>query len=237
MQYIHVKNLERFHPGYKDRSLLWAKINCAMAQGDPEMEMIDNEIDKWRFICLILLELQAKKPLPFDDGYFTRKGFDLKKRSMSLTVQMLHNFINIVDESVEPSTEPVPQSREEKIRERVDKRESRLYVDFEKSTTELWNSFCINYPSLSKITEVSEKRRAKLKKRFERESFRNFQVVLDAIAVQKFLMGENKSNWKVSFDWLIENDTNYLKVLEFKYGKNASEDAGFSAKWRNDALK
>lgn len=98
MKYIHVKNIERYHPGYKDRQLLWAKINLNMAQGDPEMEMIESEIDKWRFICIILLELQAKKPLPLSDLYFQKKGFDVKKRSMSLTLQMLHNFIDVVTE-------------------------------------------------------------------------------------------------------------------------------------------
>lgn len=98
MQYVHVKNIERFHPGYKDRQLLWAKIHIAMAQGDPEMEMIESETDKWRFICLILLELQAKKPLPLNDQYFIKKGFDIKKRPMSLTLKMLHNFLDIVTE-------------------------------------------------------------------------------------------------------------------------------------------
>lgn len=92
-----------------------------------------------------------------------------------------------------------------------------LYVDFEKSTLTTWNSFCENFPILPKIKEISEKRREKLKKRFEVKSFRNFPEIIAAIKEQPFCLGDNDRKWTVSFDWLIENDTNYLKVLELKY--------------------
>jgi len=90
---IHVKNLEKYHPGYKDRTLTWAKLYFNIVQGDHDFEMIEDEVDKWRFVAMICLELQAKKPLPNNDTYFIRKGFDLKKRPMNLTIQMLQEFI------------------------------------------------------------------------------------------------------------------------------------------------
>lgn len=98
MEYIHIRNLEKFHPGYKDRELQWAKIYINMADGDPDTELIDNEIDWSRLIKIILLELRAKKPLPNLDSYWLKKGFNLDIRPMSLTIQMLHNFITIVSE-------------------------------------------------------------------------------------------------------------------------------------------
>jgi len=93
----------------------------------------------------------------------------------------------------------------------------KAYVDFEKSTMTSWNSFCDKFPILSNIQEISDKRRLKLKKRFETKSFQDFQTILAAIEKQQFLLGKNDRGWKISFDWLIENDTNYLKVLENKY--------------------
>ena len=96
LSFIHVKNIEKFHPGYKDRKLHWMKMYFDMVQGDPEFEMIESEIDKWRFICIVVLELQAQKPLPVDDEYFRRKGFDTKKRPISLTLKMLYNFLDTV---------------------------------------------------------------------------------------------------------------------------------------------
>ena len=220
MDYIHIKNLEKYHPGYKDRTLQWAKIYINMADGDPDTELIENEIDWARFIKMILLELRAKKPLPNIETYWLKKGFNLKKRSMSLTLQMLHNFIEVVTEMEKTVTEPL--RREEKIRE--DKEKNKSYSGFEETTFIAWNTFCDKNPTFSKVKELSEKRRAFLKKRFEKESFRDFSKILTAIKEQPFLAGENDHKWKLNFDWLIENDTNYLKVLELRYKDKISRD-------------
>lgn len=99
MEYIHIKNIGKYHPGYKDRILQWGKIYINMADGDPDTELIENEIDWARLIKMILLELRAQKPLPNIEAYWTKKGFNLKKRPMSLTLQMLHNFVVVVTEN------------------------------------------------------------------------------------------------------------------------------------------
>ena len=96
MKYIHIKKLSKYHPGYIDRKLKWAMIYFDMVQGDPDFELIESEIDKWRYVAMICLELQAQKPLPISDAYFRRKGFDLKKRRMSSTLRMLQGFTQVV---------------------------------------------------------------------------------------------------------------------------------------------
>lgn len=98
MRYIHIKNLEKFHPGYKDRTLHWAKIYFTMVQGDTDCELITNEVDWSRLIKFILLELEAKQPIPLKENYLIKKGFNLKKRPILLTLTVLHNFIDIVTE-------------------------------------------------------------------------------------------------------------------------------------------
>ena len=100
MKYIHVKALEKYHPGYKDRKLRWAKIYFDMVQGDPDCELIENEIDWGRLLKFILLELQAQKPIPLNDQYLIKKGFDPEMRPISLTIQMLHNFIEVVTQDL-----------------------------------------------------------------------------------------------------------------------------------------
>jgi hypothetical protein len=97
MEYIHIKKLEDHHPGYKDRKLQWAKIFFDMVNGDPEFEIIEDEVDKWRFVAMILLELNAQKPLLNDPKYWG-KHFNIEKRPMALTLQMLHNFLEIKKE-------------------------------------------------------------------------------------------------------------------------------------------
>ncbi len=120
MQYVHVKSLEKYHPGYKDRELKWFKCYFKMVNADPEFEMLC-EIDKWRFVALIMLELQYQKPIPIDNAYLTRKGFDLKKRSISLSVQMLQNLIEVVTGEEKPCDDSVTKRREEKSKIREEK--------------------------------------------------------------------------------------------------------------------
>ena len=97
MEYIHVKNLEKYHPGYKDRRLQWCKAHFNMLNADPEFEML-TEVDKWRFLTLVMLELQMQQPVPFDETYLKRKGMH-DKRPIRLSIKMLHNFIELIQES------------------------------------------------------------------------------------------------------------------------------------------
>lgn len=138
MKYIHVKKLDKYHPGYKDRNLIWCKVYFKMVNADPDFEMMP-EIDKWRFIAFIILELQTQKPIPIINEYLKRKGFNLKKRPISKTLQMLHNFIEVRNDSV-------TQRREEKSREEeeVEKRRKDIYGDdavLNRQTKEVFNYF------------------------------------------------------------------------------------------------
>ena len=223
-QFIHVKNLEKYHPGYHDRDLIWCKLYFSIINGDPEFEMLC-EIDQWRFIKLIMLELQTKKPIPVDEIYLSRKGFDFKKRSMLLTLQMLHSFIEICNAPVTQEGKSLCIEKSN-VREEVNVRED-IYVDFEKSTINLWNLFCEKHPFLSKITTITDSRRKSLKARFAQNTFKDFPALLAAIEDQPFLLNGNPDskdhkNWKISFDWLIRNDINHVKVLEKKYMNNRS---------------
>jgi uncharacterized phage protein (TIGR02220 family) len=119
MQYIHIRNLEKYHPGYKDRVLQWAKIYFNMVQGDPDCEMITDEIDWARFIKFILLELQAKKPIPLDKDYLSKKNFNLKKRPIGLTLEALHNFIVIqTEDSKECALDKEEEQEEDKEKDK-----------------------------------------------------------------------------------------------------------------------
>lgn len=95
MQYITIRNIEKYHPGYKDRSLIWCKTYFTMLNADPEFEMLC-ETDKWRFIAFTMIQLQTKKPILIDSEYLRRKGFDLDAYPISVTLDMLHNFIERV---------------------------------------------------------------------------------------------------------------------------------------------
>lgn len=75
----------------------------------------------------------------------------------------------------------------------------------------LWNA----QSDLSKIIKLSNPRKSKLKKRFSEPLF-DFKKAIPLILESDFLMGRS-SGWKITFDWFIENESNYIKVLEGNY--------------------
>lgn len=97
--------------------------------------------------------------------------------------------------------------------------------DFEKFKN-LWNEFAIKY-SLSQINILTDKRIRKLKARLRNKSF-DFNKILGLIPKSSFLLGQNKSGWKVNFDWLIENDDNFIRILEGGYGIKDNDSKKYS---------
>lgn len=106
------------------------------------------------------------------------------------------------------------RSIENKEKESIDYNNS--YHEFEKMVVENWNAFCDEHERMAKITEISNTRRLKLKKLYAKESFRDFKKILAGIAAQSFYLGSNDKGWVITFDWLISNDNNYLKLLEYR---------------------
>lgn len=130
---LHIKNLEKYTPGYKDRHLIWFKLYFSMLNGDQEFEMID-EIDKWRFVAFTVIELQTKKPVNLDSKYLIRKGFDFKKKSLSDTIQALSPFVVICNRTVtgplQDCNSSVTHIRLEENRLEENKIDKDKYLDF-----------------------------------------------------------------------------------------------------------
>ncbi len=117
MKSIHVRNLEKYNPGYTDRSLIWCKIYFTMLNSNYEFELID-DVDKWRLIALIMLEIQMQKPIPYDEKWLQKK-ITTHKRPIALTIKVLHNFLDFVtldDKNLYPR---VDKSRVDKNRDRT----------------------------------------------------------------------------------------------------------------------
>lgn len=88
--------------------------------------------------------------------------------------------------------------------------------DFIDPYYDTWNLFAERY-NLAKVMAINEKRKNKFKNRVKEDKF-DFIGVLDKIRSSNMLRGiDQKSGWKVTFDFIFENDSNYLKVLEGNY--------------------
>ncbi|MHC4397933.1 MAG: hypothetical protein ACYS1A_20005, partial [Planctomycetota bacterium] len=123
MYTVHVKNIEKYHPSYKDRDHKWAKIHWESFLDDKITPL--NETDRYRFISLIIHEVFRKEPTRLDRQNLTILGWNTKKRPISLTLQMLHTLLEVRDSN---SENPVTQNKKEK--EKESKKEKVSHLDF-----------------------------------------------------------------------------------------------------------
>lgn len=78
-----------------------------------------------------------------------------------------------------------------------------------------WNVFAPTC-KLATVEAISESRKKKFKTRIQEESF-DFLKILEKIKCSPHLKGDNNGGWKVTFDWIFENDKNYVKIIEGNY--------------------
>jgi hypothetical protein len=80
----------------------------------------------------------------------------------------------------------------------------------------LFNKLC---PSYSKIISITEKRKPHIRARWNqfKGDMQIFETAFMKLEASDFCKGNNDRRWRASFDWIIVNDTNMVKVLEGKY--------------------
>jgi hypothetical protein len=150
-----------------------------------------------------------------------------------LTMVLVRNFAEkqnltprkLRNSGCSPSPLPTPKEEEEKLAPK-----SALVVSASpKPTLELaevvtadaivdgWQTICVprGAPSILEVTgERSRKLRARIR---DHPSFDWWQEVFNRMAASPFLFGDSERGWRVSFDWLIANQTNAVKILEGRY--------------------
>ncbi len=87
-----------------------------------------------------------------------------------------------------------------------------------------WNAAAENHPKLSKVRKLTRARSMHLKARMEEPSFRDGWAGIIERAASSDFFCDNGRAW-ATFDWLIKNDMNYVKVLEGKYDKREKRRA------------
>ena len=114
-----------------------------------------------------------------------------------------HSEPAILTTIYEPSIEPSAKEEE--------KNKSTLFLFFWNETAKTFN--------LHQINKITTKRKSKLSTRIKESNdfLEDFKKALKNIELSSFLIGKNNRSWKINFDWLLENDTNIVKVLEGKY--------------------
>jgi hypothetical protein len=78
-----------------------------------------------------------------------------------------------------------------------------------------WNLFADTY-KLQKVDLITEKRKKKFLLRIREPAF-DFINIMGKVRTSSFLKGDNQSQWKVDFNFIINSEDNYIKILEGKY--------------------
>jgi hypothetical protein len=88
----------------------------------------------------------------------------------------------------------------------------------------MWNNTCVSLPRLVKMTDA---RKNKITLRLQEmggddilKGLATMQEVFNLIEQSNFLKGENKNNWKASFDWVMDSPNNWVKIIEGFYKNN-----------------
>lgn len=112
---------------------------------------------------------------------------------------------NIVSGASVPTEEEKPAKGKKKGKD----------VDFN-AVVAMYHTEC---PSFPRIVKVSEARKAKIRIRLEemKGDFDVIKKVFQKLEASKFCRGDNKNGWKASFDWIFENEKNWVKVYEGNY--------------------
>ena len=72
--------------------------------------------------------------------------------------------------------------------------------------------------------KINEKRKKSIKTLLKEYTIEEIFQAMDKVHVSKFLQGDNKNNWQITFDWFI-NKANLLKVLEGNYDDKVNTDS------------
>lgn len=149
-------------------------------------------------------------------------------RSTLVTVLNYSRYVDFVEESHSQEASSVVSKSEELIpaslfpdetpadspnKEKSKNKKQDVDCDF---ILKLYHDRC---PSFPKVLKLSEKRKMKIRVRFEEMdyNYETLQEVYDRCEASHFMRGDNNRGWRADFDWIFANSQNWVKVLEGKY--------------------
>jgi len=132
-----------------------------------------------------------------------------KKTTNSNTLNNTPSNTLINTQSNIQTTRRATTTKEEKNNKNINNINNNINIIVEK-----WNEFCF-HNNLSKVLKITEKRKKAIMRRTQDSNF-DFDIILEKISQSDWLLGKS-SNWCVTFDWIFENDGNFVKILEGNY--------------------
>ena len=167
-------------------------------------------------ISEILCQLEAKEYVTIENKQSRHRAIYFRSNT-----EVSKELLSTINESKEPLLSDLngstfDQNRNIKNKESVEATEPTL----SSAIVNYWNA----KGNLPKIKSFTGHRQNKLKARMKESLFaENWEAIIDKISSSSFCTGSGGTGWKADIDWILENDTNYVKVFEGKYDNKPAE--------------
>jgi hypothetical protein len=238
LRYLAVKNFERFQH-YKNASEearpAWIKCYASLLH-DYEFQSLPDKSKAHLMLIWLLVSQRPDRKIP-DDAAWVQRTIGANDK-VDLKGLVDGGWLIAIEPTPESGLEPNPGSALEQNR-REEKREEEKRSDLVDEAAvkappsdtisvgelfESWNDICPPL-GLPAVRELSPSRRQKASQRKrEHPKLPFWQDVFREIKRSSFLLGRGTKNgkepWKVTFDFLIENDVNCLKIAEGRYAQS-----------------
>ena len=227
--YLAVKNFERFQH-YKNKGGVpaWIKLHKSLLH-DYDFQSLSDKSKGHLMLIWLLVSQRNDRRIPNNPRWVAQQiganeKVDLENFVATGWLIPLDHFLQDgLDHSAGSGLEQ-KQNREEEAEEEDQSKKTDL-GDEGISVQELfesWNNLCPPL-GLSAVRELSPTRKQKAGLRIrEHPKVAFWEDVFASIKGSPFLLGRGQRNgkepWRMDFDWLIDNDTNCIKVAEGRYG-------------------
>ena len=115
------------------------------------------------------------------------------------------------EEDIRNKIEDNDITSEDKSSDTITKKQINVFVNLYNDSTK----------RLPKVKMISKQRESHIKARLKNLELSEWEKVFKKMEESDFCCGVNNRGWTASFDWIISNDNNYVKVLEGRYDNNS----------------
>ncbi len=141
-----------------------------------------------------------------------------------------------VEKTISESEFSERKADKEKERKDKERKEEKIYPY--QDIINLWSKKCGD--KLSRVVKLTESRKRKIRSRLDEfgsreEWMSTIEVLFDKVAASDFLCGESDKGWRASFDWLFENEKNWVKVIEGNYDNRTKDNERSNSRGESQA--
>lgn len=230
---IDIINFEKYNPRKDYKTKEWFRLESMFFKDEKFFEITDLELSI--FLKLVGLRQNTQKIITFEKLDWLCKQIDANIKTIDATLKSInarkliyYNYnIDPIRDNITLHNTVTNELRSEPIesdRIRTDLTETekeKPKIDFEEYV-EFWNLCICQETGKGQVLKLSKSRKDKLMLRIkEGLTMDILKSIREKINESDFLRGKkinpNGKTWCITFDWLIENDKNWLKVIENRY--------------------